>query len=68
MLGVDSSDIGSDSLVAAARELPQLVSLCGLQPKREDIHLDWTDRRVIGGDVKLLAFDLAKNQAIKTLK
>jgi len=51
-------------LVAAARELPQLVTLCGI--KQEAV--DFSSRDLGFGDAKLLAFDLSKNQTIKTLK
>ena len=57
---------GADVLVAAAREMPQLVTLCGIQPEQEDI--DFSGRNLDTGDVKLLAFDLSKNQMIKSLK
>ena len=56
---------GADALVAAARELPQLVTLCGIQPEQQDI--DFSHRGLGVGDAKLLAFDLSKNQAIKTM-
>lgn len=63
---------GADALVAAARETPQLVTLCGLRPKQENIDLSKTEAHwnhgLNDGDAKLLAFDLSKNQAIKTLK
>ena len=57
---------GADTLVAAARKLPQLVTLCGIEPGKEDINLDGLC--LDAGDAKLLAFDLSKNQAIKTMK
>ena len=57
---------GADALVAAAREMPQLVTLCGIQPEQEDI--DFSGRSLNAGDAKLLAFDLSKNQMIKSLK
>ena len=57
---------GADALVAAAREMPQLVTLCGLQPEQEDV--DFSMRGLDSGDAKLLSFDLSKNQAIKKLK
>ena len=57
---------GADTLVAAACKLPQLVTLCGIQPGQNDI--DFSFRKLDAGDAKLLAFDLSKNQAIKTLK
>ena len=57
---------GADTLVAAAREMPQLVTLCGIQPEQEDV--DFSRRGLNAGDAKLLAFDLSRNQTIKTLK
>ncbi len=57
---------GADTLVAAAREMPQLVTLCGIQPEQEDVNL--SERHLYAGDAKLLAFDLSKNQTIKSLK
>ena len=57
---------GADTFVAAAREMPQLVTLCGIQPEQEDA--DFSRRGLDAGDAKLLAFDLSKNQAIKKLK
>ena len=57
---------GADTLVAAARELPQLVTLCGIMPAQEDI--DFSHQNLDVGDAKLLAFDLSKNQAIKTMR
>ena len=56
----------ADTLVAAARELPQLVTLCGIKPEQEAV--DFSRRGLDAGDAKLLAFDLSKNQVIKTLK
>ena len=57
---------GADTLVAAARELPQLVTLCGVQPEQE--HIDFSWQGLDAGDAKLLTFDLSKNQYIKSLK
>ena len=57
---------GADSLVAAAREMEQLVTLCGIEPEKEDI--DFSNRGLDAGETKLLAFDLSKNQAIKTMR
>ena len=57
---------GADALVAAAREMPQLVTLCGIQPEQEDV--DFSGRSLDAGDAKLLSFDLSRNQAIKKLK
>ena len=57
---------GADILVAAAGEMPQLVTLCGIQP--EQAKVDFSGRGIDVGDAKLLAFDLSKNQAIKHLE
>ena len=57
---------GADTLVAAAHELPQLVTLCGIQPGQEDI--DFAGGGLDAGDAKLLAFDLSKSRSITTLK
>ena len=61
---------GADTLVAAARAMPQLITLCGIRPGWEAI--DFGDAKphahLDAGDAKLLAFDLSKNQTVKTLK
>ena len=56
----------ADTLVATARELPQLVTLCGIKPNQEAV--DFSRRGLGVGDAKLLAFDLSKNQTIKSLE
>ena len=56
----------ADTLVAAARELPQLVTLCGIKPEEEAV--DFSNRYLDAADAKLLVFDLSMNQTIKTLK
>ena len=56
----------ADTLLAAARELPQLITLCGIKPEQEAV--DFSRRGLGTADGKLLAFDLSKNQTIKTLK
>ena len=65
LLGNNLGD-GAETLVAAAREMPQLVTLCGIEPEKEDI--DFSGRRLDAGDAKLLAFDLSRNQAVKTMR
>ena len=57
---------GADALMGAAREMPQLATLCGIQPEQEDIN--FSIRNLNAGDAKLLVFDLLKNPTIKTLK
>ena len=56
----------ADTLVAAARELPQLITLCGIKPEQEAV--DFSGRLLDVGDAMLLEFDLSKNQMIKSLK
>ena len=56
----------ADTLVAAARELPQLVTLCGIKPNQEAV--DFSRQNLDVGDAKLLAFDLSRNQTIKSLE
>ena len=56
----------ADTLVAAAREMPQLITLCGIQPEQEEV--DFSHQSLDAGDAKLLAFDLSKNQMIKILR
>ena len=57
---------GADALVAAAKEMPQLKTLCGIQPEQADV--DFSNRGLRPPDAKLVAFDLTKNSAIKMLK
>ncbi len=57
---------GADSLVAAAREMPQLVTLCGIEPGKE--YIDFSKRNLDAEDAKLVAFDLSRNQAVKTMR
>ena len=57
--------------MAAARKLPQLLTLCGIKPEEEAV--DFSNRRLDAAwldaaDAKLLVFDLSKNPTIKTLK
>ena len=53
-------------IVAAAKEMPQLVTLCGIQPEQAEI--DFSRRRLDVSDAKLIAFDLSKNGAVRVLK
>ena len=56
---------GADAVVASAHQMPQIVTLCGIQLEQTDI--DFSRRRLDEGDAKLLAFDLSKNQSMKTV-
>ena len=52
--------------MAAAKELPQLKTLCGISPEEADV--DFSGTYLDAADAQLIAFDLSKNSAIKTLK
>ena len=49
-----------------AFEMPQIMTLCGIQPEQSDI--DFSYRGLDAADAKLLAFDLSKNRTVKTVK
>ena len=58
---------GADAIVSSAYEMPQIMTLCGIQPEQTDI--DFSEERGLNAaDAKLLAFDLSKNRTIKTVK
>ena len=57
---------GADAIVASASQMPQMFTLCGIAPGQTDI--DFSNRDLREEDAKLLAFDLSKNQSIKTVK
>ena len=42
------------------------ITLCGIQPKQTDI--DFSFHRLDAADAKLLAFDLSRNQSVRTVK
>ena len=46
--------------------MPQIITLCGIQPEQTDINLQ--NRSLDTADAKLLAFDLSKNRTVRTLK
>ena len=46
--------------------MPQIMTLCGIQPEQTDI--DFSTRGLGAEDAKLLAFDLSKNLTAKTVK
>ena len=52
--------------MSSAFEMPQIMTLCGIQPEQTDI--DFSYRRLDAADAKLLAFDLSKNRTVKTVK
>ena len=57
---------GAATIVAAAKEIPQLKTLCGIPPEHADI--DFSNKALDAGDAQLIAFDLSNNDASKTLK
>ena len=46
--------------------MPQIITLCGIQPEQTDI--DFSDCGLDAADAKLLAFDLSRNQSVRTVK
>ena len=46
--------------------MPQIITLCGIQPEQTDIDLQ--NHGLDAADAKLLAFDLSKNRTVRTLK
>ena len=56
----------ADAIVASASQMPQMFTLCGIAPGQTDIN--FSNKSLREGDAKLLAFDLSKNQSIKTVK
>ena len=57
---------GVDAIVSSAFEMPQIMTLCGIQPEQTD--MDFTQRGLDAADAKLLAFDLSRNQSVRTVK
>ena len=45
--------------------MPQITSLCGIQPEQTD--LDFSFRFRDAADAKLLALDLSRNHAVRTV-
>ena len=52
--------------MSSAYEMPQIMTLCGIQPEQTDINFSMEG--LDAADAKLLAFDLSKNRTIKTVK
>ena len=46
--------------------MPQIITLCGIQPEQTDIN--FSHRSLDAADAKLLAFDLSRNQSVRTVK
>ena len=46
--------------------MPQIITLCGTQPEQTDIYI--SSRDFDAADAKLLAFDLSRNQSVRTVK
>ena len=57
---------GADAILSVASEMPQIITLCGIQPEQTGI--DFTNRGLDAADAKLLAFDLSRNQSVRTVK
>ena len=52
--------------MSVASEMPQIITLCGIQPEQVDV--DFSHRGLDAADAKLLAFDLSRNQSVRTIK
>ena len=57
---------GADAMLSFATEMPQIITLCGIQPEQTDI--DFSHLGLDAMDAKLLAFDLSRNQSVRTVK
>ena len=57
---------GVDAILSIVSEMPQITSLYGIQPEQTDIN--FSHRRLDAADAKLLAFDLSRNQSVRTVK
>ena len=55
-----------DAILSVVSEMPQIITLCGLQPEQTDI--DFSDCGLDAADAKLLAFDLSRNQSVRTIR
>ena len=59
-------DKGANAIVNVAKDKPQIMTLCGLNPDQTEA--DFSDRGLGVGDAILLAFDLSKNSVLVKLK
>ena len=57
---------GADAILSAAAGMPQIITLCGIQPEQTDIN--FSSGNLDAADAKLLAFDLSRNQSVRTVK
>ena len=58
---------GANAILSVASEMPQIITLCGgIQLEQTDI--DFSCRGLDAVDAKLLAFDLSRNQSVRTVK
>ena len=53
-------------MLSIVSEMPQIITVCGIQPEQTDI--DFSGRGLDAADAKLLAFDLSGNRTVRTLK
>jgi len=53
-------------MLSIVSEMPQIITVCGIQPEQTDI--DFSGRGLDAADAKLLAFDLLRNRTVRTLK
>ena len=57
---------GADAILSVVSEMPQIITLCGIQPEQTDIN--FSHRSLDAADAKLLAFDLSRNKSVRTVK
>ena len=57
---------GADAIVSSVSKMPQIATLCGIQPGQTDI--DFSFQFLDAADAKLLAFDLSKNRTVQRVK
>ena len=65
LLGNSLGD-GADAILSIVSEMPQIITLCGIHPEQTDIN--FSKRGLDAADAKLLAFDLSRNQSVRTVK
>ena len=66
MLGNTMGEEGADALVRAAKDKPQLITLCGLKPDQTEANFRGQGLGV--EDAILLAYDLSKNSVLVKLE
>ena len=66
MLGNQLGEESVNAIVNAAKDKPQIKTLCGLKPDQTEANFKYNSLGV--GDAILLAWDLRKNSALVSLE